>query len=125
MAAVLADGETVIENAAREPEVVDLAASARKMGAKIEGAGTSIIRVQGVSKLHGATHEIIADRIEAGTFRDRRRHHRRRSDHHRLRPGTSRRPDREADRSRREGLRKPDADHAARAKPTATLRRSI
>jgi UDP-N-acetylglucosamine 1-carboxyvinyltransferase len=68
MAAVLADGETVIENAAREPEVVDLAHLLRKMGAKIEGEGTSVIRVQGVSKLHGATHEIIADRIEAGTF---------------------------------------------------------
>jgi UDP-N-acetylglucosamine 1-carboxyvinyltransferase len=68
MAAVLADGETVIENAAREPEVVDLAAMLLKMGAKIEGAGSSLIRVQGVSKLHAATHEIIADRIEAGTF---------------------------------------------------------
>jgi UDP-N-acetylglucosamine 1-carboxyvinyltransferase len=68
MAAVLADGETVIENAAREPEVVDLAALLTKMGAKIEGAGTGLIRIQGVAKLHGATHEIIADRIEAGTF---------------------------------------------------------
>jgi UDP-N-acetylglucosamine 1-carboxyvinyltransferase len=68
MAAVLASGETVIENAAREPEVVDLAALLTKMGAHIEGAGTSRIRVQGVSELHGATHEIIADRIEAGTF---------------------------------------------------------
>jgi UDP-N-acetylglucosamine 1-carboxyvinyltransferase len=68
MAAVLAQGETVIENAAREPEVVDLAALLTKMGAKIEGAGSSLIRVQGVAKLHGATHEIIADRIEAGTF---------------------------------------------------------
>jgi UDP-N-acetylglucosamine 1-carboxyvinyltransferase len=68
MAAVLASGETIIENAAREPEVVDLAAMLVKMGAKIEGAGTGLIRVQGVSKLHGATHEIIADRIEAGTF---------------------------------------------------------
>src|SRR5580693_5360284 len=68
MAAVLAEGESVLENAAREPEVVDLAALLTKMGARIEGAGTSIIRVQCVSKLHGATHEIIADRIEAGTF---------------------------------------------------------
>jgi UDP-N-acetylglucosamine 1-carboxyvinyltransferase len=68
MAAVLADGETVINNAAREPEVVDLADLLVKMGAQIEGAGTSTIKVQGVSKLHGATHEIIADRIEAGTF---------------------------------------------------------
>src|SRR5665213_2773175 len=68
MAAVLAHGETVIENAAREPEVVDLANLLLRMGAKISGAGTSIIRVQGVSELHGATTEIIADRIEAGTF---------------------------------------------------------
>ncbi len=68
MAAVLAEGETIIENAAREPEVVDLAALLTKMGAKIEGAGTSLIRVQGVARLNGATHEIIADRIEAGTF---------------------------------------------------------
>jgi len=68
MAAVLATGETVIQNAAREPEVVDLVHLLRKMGAQIEGEGTSIIKVQGVSKLHGATHEIIADRIEAGTF---------------------------------------------------------
>ncbi len=68
MAAVLADGETVIENAAREPEVVDTAHLLRKMGAHIEGEGTSVIRVKGVAKLHGATHEIIADRIEAGTF---------------------------------------------------------
>ena len=68
MAAVLASGETVINNAAREPEVVDLAALLTKMGASIEGAGTSTIRVKGVAKLHGATHTIIADRIEAGTF---------------------------------------------------------
>ena len=68
MAAVLADGETLIRNAAREPEVVDLAALLNKMGARIEGAGTSTIRVEGVAKLHGAEHAIIADRIEAGTF---------------------------------------------------------
>jgi UDP-N-acetylglucosamine 1-carboxyvinyltransferase len=68
MAAVLAKGETVIENAAREPEVVDLAELLIAMGAKIEGAGTSTIRVQGVDQLHGAEHTIIADRIEAGTF---------------------------------------------------------
>lgn len=68
MAAVLAQGETVIENAAREPEVTDLAALLGKMGARIEGAGTSTIRVHGVAKLHGTTHEIIPDRIEAGTF---------------------------------------------------------
>jgi UDP-N-acetylglucosamine 1-carboxyvinyltransferase len=68
MAAVLASGETVINNAAREPEVVDLADLLTKMGATIEGAGTSTIRVKGAQKLHGATHRIIADRIEAGTF---------------------------------------------------------
>jgi UDP-N-acetylglucosamine 1-carboxyvinyltransferase len=68
MAAVLARGETVIGNAAREPEVVDLAELLTKMGASIEGAGTSTIRIQGVEKLHGAEHSIIADRIEAGTF---------------------------------------------------------
>ena len=68
MAAVLAQGETILENAAREPEVVDLADLLVKMGARIEGAGTSTVRIQGVGKLHGAEHEIIADRIEAGTF---------------------------------------------------------
>lgn len=68
MAAVLADGETVMENCAREPEVTDLAELLTAMGAKIEGAGTSTIRVQGVEKLHGARHRINPDRIEAGTF---------------------------------------------------------
>ena len=68
MAAVLAKGETVLRNAAREPEVVDLAELLTKMGAKIEGAGTSVIRVQGVQELGGASHRIIPDRIEAGTF---------------------------------------------------------
>ncbi len=68
MAAVLARGETVIGNAAREPEVADLAELLIKMGARIEGAGTSTIRVQGVERLHGAEHAIIPDRIEAGTF---------------------------------------------------------
>jgi UDP-N-acetylglucosamine 1-carboxyvinyltransferase len=68
MAATLAEGETVMQNCAREPEVADLAALLNKMGAKIEGAGTSTIRVQGVTKLHGARHRIIPDRIEAGTF---------------------------------------------------------
>src|ERR1700757_3090552 len=68
MAATLADGETVMENCAREPEVADLAALLNKMGAKIEGAGTSTIRVRGVTKLGGAKHRIIPDRIEAGTF---------------------------------------------------------
>jgi UDP-N-acetylglucosamine 1-carboxyvinyltransferase len=68
MAAVLAEGETVMENCAREPEVTDLAAMLTAMGAKIDGAGTSTIRVQGVEKLHGAKHRINPDRIEAGTF---------------------------------------------------------
>jgi UDP-N-acetylglucosamine 1-carboxyvinyltransferase len=68
MAAVLAEGETLMENCAREPEVTDLAALLTAMGAKITGAGTSTIRVQGVSRLHGARHRINPDRIEAGTF---------------------------------------------------------
>jgi UDP-N-acetylglucosamine 1-carboxyvinyltransferase len=68
MAATLADGETLLENCAREPEVVDLAVLLNKMGAQIEGAGSDTIRVRGVEKLHGARHRIIPDRIEAGTF---------------------------------------------------------
>jgi UDP-N-acetylglucosamine 1-carboxyvinyltransferase len=68
MAAVLAEGETVLENAAREPEVVDLAALLAKMGACIEGAGSSTIRIRGTPRLRGAEHSIIPDRIEAGTF---------------------------------------------------------
>ncbi|MCB1941715.1 MAG: UDP-N-acetylglucosamine 1-carboxyvinyltransferase, partial [Candidatus Accumulibacter sp.] len=68
MAAVLAQGETVIENAAREPEVVDLANCLVSMGAQIAGAGTDRIRIQGVERLHGATHAIMADRIETGTY---------------------------------------------------------
>ncbi len=68
MAAVLAEGETLMENCAREPEVADLAALLNAMGAKIEGAGTSTIRVHGVTSLHGARYRINPDRIEAGTF---------------------------------------------------------
>ncbi len=68
MAAVLAEGETVLENCAREPEVVDLAALLTAMGARIEGAGTGTIRIQGVNRLHGAEHRIMPDRIEAGTY---------------------------------------------------------
>ncbi len=68
MAAVLAEGETVMENCAREPEVADLASLLNKMGANVQGAGTSTIRIQGVSSLRGARHRIIPDRIEAGTF---------------------------------------------------------
>src|SRR5205807_723873 len=68
MAAALADGVTVMENCAREPEVADLAALLNKMGAKISGAGTPTITIHGVSKLRGAKHRIIPDRIEAGTF---------------------------------------------------------
>lgn len=68
MAATLADGETIIENAAREPEVVDLANFCISMGAKIEGAGTSKIVIQGVTQLHSTDYNVIPDRIEAGTF---------------------------------------------------------
>jgi UDP-N-acetylglucosamine 1-carboxyvinyltransferase len=68
MAAVLADGETVLENAAREPEVSDLAHLLVKMGAKIDGIGTDRLVIQGVDELHGASHEVISDRIEAATF---------------------------------------------------------
>jgi UDP-N-acetylglucosamine 1-carboxyvinyltransferase len=68
MAAVLADGETVLENAAREPEVGDLAQLLVRMGAKIEGIGTDRLVIQGVDTLHGAQHAVIPDRIEAGTF---------------------------------------------------------
>ncbi len=68
MAAVLADGTTILENCAREPEVTDLADCLVKMGAKIEGVGTETLVIQGVEALHGATHAIIADRIEAGTY---------------------------------------------------------
>ena len=68
MAAVMADGETLLENCAREPEVTDLATLLTAMGADIEGAGTSTMKVRGVAKLHGARHRINPDRIEAGTF---------------------------------------------------------
>jgi UDP-N-acetylglucosamine 1-carboxyvinyltransferase len=68
MAACLAEGETVIENAAREPEVVDLAQCLISMGAQISGAGTDVIRIRGVESLHGASHRIMPDRIETGTF---------------------------------------------------------
>ncbi|HWH81393.1 MAG TPA: UDP-N-acetylglucosamine 1-carboxyvinyltransferase [Burkholderiaceae bacterium] len=68
MAATLAEGETILENAAQEPEIPDLAELLIAMGAKIEGHGTSRIRIQGVERLHGATHTVIPDRIETGTF---------------------------------------------------------
>jgi UDP-N-acetylglucosamine 1-carboxyvinyltransferase len=68
MAAALADGETVLENAAQEPEIPDLAEMLIGMGAKIEGHGTSKIRINGVERLHGGSHQVVADRIEAGTF---------------------------------------------------------
>ncbi|MDG3142263.1 UDP-N-acetylglucosamine 1-carboxyvinyltransferase [Streptococcus suis] len=68
MAATLADGTTVIENAAREPEIVDLALLLSKMGAHIKGAGTEVLTIEGVSSLHGAEHQVVQDRIEAGTF---------------------------------------------------------
>ena len=68
MAAALAEGETLLENAAQEPEIGDLAEMLIGMGAKIEGHGTSRIHIQGVERLHGCTHQVVADRIEAGTF---------------------------------------------------------
>ena len=68
MAAVLARGDTVIENAAREPEVADLASCLKKMGAKISGIGSAILQVQGVESLHGAEHTVLPDRIETGTY---------------------------------------------------------
>jgi UDP-N-acetylglucosamine 1-carboxyvinyltransferase len=68
MAAVLAEGETIIENAAREPEVVDLANCLISMGAQISGAGSDVIRIRGVERLHGAQHRIMPDRIETGTY---------------------------------------------------------
>jgi UDP-N-acetylglucosamine 1-carboxyvinyltransferase len=68
MAAALAEGETILENAAQEPEIPDLAEMLIKMGAKIEGHGTSRIRIQGVESLQGCTHQVVADRIETGTF---------------------------------------------------------
>jgi UDP-N-acetylglucosamine 1-carboxyvinyltransferase len=68
MAATLADGETILENCAREPEVTDLVHMLKKMGASIEGERTSTLRIQGAEKLHGAEHSVVPDRIEAGTF---------------------------------------------------------
>ena len=68
MAASLAEGETILENAAQEPEIGDLAEMLIKMGAQIEGHGTRRIRIQGVERLHGCTHQVVADRIETGTF---------------------------------------------------------
>ncbi|BDT66014.1 UDP-N-acetylglucosamine 1-carboxyvinyltransferase [Comamonadaceae bacterium OS-1] len=68
MAATLAEGETILENAAQEPEISDLAEMLIKMGAKIEGHGTHRIRIQGVESLHGCSHQVVADRIETGTF---------------------------------------------------------
>ena len=67
-AATFAKGTTVLENVAKEPEIVDLANFLNKMGAKVRGAGTGTIRIEGVDKLYGANHPIIPDRIEAGTF---------------------------------------------------------
>lgn len=68
MAASMAEGKTVLENAAEEPEIVDLATYLNSMGANIRGAGTNVIRIEGVKELHGANHAVISDRIEAGTF---------------------------------------------------------
>lgn len=68
MAATLAEGTTIIENAAREPEIVDLANLLNKMGARVIGAGTETLTIIGVDKMHGARHSVVQDRIEAGTF---------------------------------------------------------
>src|SRR5881398_1288716 len=68
MAAALAEGETILENPAMEPEITDLGDMLNAMGAKVEGHGTDRIRIVGVEKMHGATHRVVADRIEAGTF---------------------------------------------------------
>ena len=68
MAATLAEGHTILENAAREPEIVDLARCLSAMGARISGAGTSVIEIEGVAELHGAEHSIVPDRIETGTY---------------------------------------------------------
>ncbi len=68
MAATLAEGTTILENVAKEPEIVDLANLLNKMGAKVKGAGTATMKIEGVDKLYGAEHAIIPDRIEAGTF---------------------------------------------------------
>ncbi|MCM2324720.1 MAG: UDP-N-acetylglucosamine 1-carboxyvinyltransferase [Oligoflexia bacterium] len=68
MAAVLAEGDSILENCAREPEIMDLAGALRAMGAKIEGDGTEAIRIQGVSSLHGCDYQVMGDRIEAGTY---------------------------------------------------------
>ena len=68
MAAVLAEGRTVLENAAKEPEIGDLAKMLNAMGAKIEGIGTAVLTIEGVDKLHGTVHKVIADRIEAGSY---------------------------------------------------------
>ncbi|MGF7049065.1 UDP-N-acetylglucosamine 1-carboxyvinyltransferase [Paenibacillus sp. DS2015] len=68
MAATLAEGTTVIENAAKEPEIVDLANYLNGMGAKVRGAGTGVIRIEGVDKMHGVSHTVIPDRVEAGTY---------------------------------------------------------
>ena len=76
MAAVLADGITVIENVAEEPEIVDLANFLNKMGAKIKGAGTDTIKIEGVEALHGTKHAVIPDRIETGTFWSQQDHKR-------------------------------------------------
>lgn len=68
LAAVLAEGRTVIENAAKEPHVVDVANFLNSMGANIKGAGTDVVRITGVRKLHSSDYSIIPDQIEAGTF---------------------------------------------------------
>ena len=70
MAAAMAEGRTILENSAKEPHIVDVANFLNSMGADIKGAGTDVIRIQGVKKLHGTEYTIIPDQIEAGTFID-------------------------------------------------------
>ena len=111
MAATMADGETRLDNSAREPEVTDLVNLLIKMGAQIEGAGTSCLRIHGVERLHGATHTVIPDRIEAGTFFDRGSHYRRRTRTYQLRARASYCRAREAPGDGRRNQREQGADH--------------
>ena len=101
MAAALAEGKTVLHNAAREPEIVDLAELLNKMGARVRGAGTPTIEIEGVEALGGAEHTIIPDRIETGTFHRRRRHHEWRVGNQRLQAGAFRDRHQQAARGRR------------------------
>ena len=113
MAATLARGTTVIRNAAREPEIVDLAQCLRRMGAQIAGEGTDTIEVRGVDRLHGATHPVVADRIELGTYMLGAGDHRRRGRADRRPPRPRRRLRRQARGGR--GSRSPRPTPASRS----------